>query len=115
MDRRRWFRSLLVACGWLLPVFFCGRRAAAGPEQANLNETLRYVLKARRPQEFAFVDLVTLKVKQGQLPIEMVLSMMKWAVERAREKNSNIPFPYFQEGLRVRAKEIGVDLPAFKP
>jgi len=73
------------------------------------------VLKARRPQEFAFVDLVTLKVKQGELKLELVLSMMQWAVERAREKNSNIPFPYFQEGLRLRAKEVGVDLPPFKP
>ena len=79
------------------------------------DETLRFVLKARRPQEFAFVDLVTLKVKQGKLPLAVVLSMMKWAVERAREKESKIPFPYFQEGLRLRAKELGVDLPAFMP
>jgi len=114
MDRRFWFRSLVAFCGSGL-VLAISRRAAAGPEQANLNETLRYVLKARRPQEFAFVDLVTLKVKQGELSLDMVLSMMKWSVERARAKNSNIPFPYFQEGLRLRAKEIGVDLPAFKP
>jgi hypothetical protein len=114
MNRRFWFRSLVAFCGSGL-VLWLSRRAIAGPEQANLNETLRYVLKARRPQEFAFVDLVTLKVKQGELPLDMVLSMMKWAVERARDKNSNIPFPYFQEGLRLRAKEIGVDLPAFQP
>lgn len=113
MTRRSWFRSLLVALGSLAGIF--SRQVLAGPEQANLNETLRYVLKARRPQEFAFVDLVTLKVKQGKLPLAMVLSMMKWSVERAREKNSKAPFPYFQEGLRVRAKELGVDLPPLMP
>jgi hypothetical protein len=40
---------------------------------------------------------------------------MKWAVERARERGNKIPFPYFQEGLRIRAKEIGVDLPPLSP
>lgn len=114
MNRRHWFHALLGGVG-SLALCLADRRAAAGPEQADLNETLRFVLKARRPQEFAFVDLVTLKVKQGQLPLPVVLSMMKWAVERAREKESKIPFPYFQEGLRLRAKELGVDLPAFMP
>src|SRR5262245_64704858 len=112
MKRRTWLSGGLAA----LASFFSAGYAAAGPEQANLNETLRYVLRARRPQEFEFVDLVTLKVKQGKLPVALVLSMMKWAVERAREKgNGNIPFPYFQEGLRLRAKELGVDLPPFTP
>ena len=114
MTRRHWLCSLLGGLGSAL-VLFVSRQAAAGPEVANLNETLRYVLRARRPQEFAFVDLVTQKVKQGDLPIEMVLSMMKWSVERARERNSKIPFPYFQEGLRLRAKEIGVELPKLMP
>ena len=114
MNRRHWFSTLLGGLG-SLALSVVNRRAQAGPEQADLNETLRFVLKARRPQEFAFVDLVTLKVKQGKLPLAVVLSMMKWAVERAREKESKIPFPYFQEGLRLRAKELGVDLPAFMP
>jgi hypothetical protein len=114
MTRRAWFRSLFGVCVPSLALAL-SRKAAAGPEQANLNETLRYVLRARRPQELAFVDLVTQKVKEGKLPTEMVLSMMKWAVERARERGNKIPFPYFQEGLRIRAKEIGVDLPPLTP
>jgi hypothetical protein len=50
-----------------------------------------------------------------------VLSMMKWARDRARKevsahrRKTDIPFPYFQEGLHLRAAEIGVDLPAFAP
>ncbi len=114
MSRRRWIGWLFGVLGWGLPWAAC-RTAVADAEQANLNETLRYVLRCRRPQEFAFVDLVTDKVQQKQLPVEMVLSMMKWAVERARERGTKIPFPYFQEGLRRRAKEIGVDLPELMP
>ena len=114
MSRRRLLGWLFGIFSLLLPVAVC-RRAAADPENANLNETLRYVLRCRRPQEFAFVDLVTDKVQQKQIPVEMVLSMMKWSLERARERGSKIPFPYFQEGLRRRAKEIGVDLPELIP
>ena len=59
---------------------------------------------------------MTQKVKEGKLPTDLVLGMMKWAVERAREKgNGKAPFPYFQEGLRLRAKELGVDLPPYPP
>jgi hypothetical protein len=73
---------------------------------ATLNETLRSVLKCRRPEEFAFVDLVTQKVEQGVLPLALVLSMMRWA----RERRTDIPFPYFKEGLTRRAAAMGVNL-----
>ena len=95
--------------------------ATAQDQQATLNETLRSVLKCRRPQEFAYVDLVTAKVDQGILPRPLVLSMMTWARDRSRKevasgrRKNDIPFPYFQEGLRLRAAEIGVSLPAFSP
>jgi hypothetical protein len=113
MSRRQWFTSLLASLAAVVCVLV--RRAVAGPEQANLNETLRYALRCRRPQEFAFVDLVTAKVKEGKLPVEMVLSMMKWAIQRSHQRGDRIPFPYFQEGLRLRAKEVGVDLPPLSP
>jgi len=97
------------------------RKSSADQQQANLNETLRSILKCRRPEEFAYVNLVTAKVDSGQLPLALVLSMMKWAQKRSRQEVENkrrtndIPFPYFQEGLRLRAAEIGVILPAFSP
>jgi hypothetical protein len=93
----------------------------AEEQQPTLNETLRSVLKCRRPQEFAFVNLVTQKVDQGQLSKSMVLGMMNWALKRSRQevaagrRKNDFPFPYFQEGLRRQAAEIGVDLPAFEP
>ena len=113
MTRRFWLSC--VAC-----VIGCAF-VRADEQQANLNETLRSVLKCRRPQEFAYVDLVTLKVESGELPRALVLSMMKWAAQRSSQevaagrRKTDIPFPYFQEGLRRRAAEIGVSLPAFSP
>ena len=114
MTRRFWLRWCAWSVSCLAALGIC-RQVPADQQVANLNETLRSVLRARRPQEFAFVDLVTQKVDEGRLPTSLVLSMMKWARERAEQRKSNIPFPYFQEGLRLRAAEIGVDLPAFSP
>ena len=76
-------------------------------------------LKCRRPEEFAYVNLITAKVDAGELPLPLVLSMMQWARKRSRQeveahrRKSDIPFPYFQEGLQRRAAEIGVTLPPF--
>ena len=78
----------------------------ADEKNANLNETLRSVLKCRRQEEFAFVESVAEKVEQGDLPRPMVLSMMKWAKERRPE----FPFPYFKEGIKRQAAKIGVML-----
>ena len=120
MTRRVWLYCVGCLSGWL-PVVALGLRVNADEQQANLNETLRSILKCRRPQEFAFVDLVTQKVEQGQLPRTMVLSMMDWARKRSRQeaasgrRKNDIPFPYFQEGLRRQAEAIGVDLPGFVP
>jgi hypothetical protein len=117
MTRRFWLWCLAWSLGW----FGIGRSLRADQQQATLNELLRSVLKCRRPQEFAYVDLVTQKVDQGELPRALVLSMMKWAAQRSSQetaagrRKSDIPFPYFQEGLRRRAAEIGVNLPAFSP
>jgi hypothetical protein len=118
MTRRVWLRCV---AWWLscLAAIGIGRRAMADQQQANLNETLRSILKCRRPEEFAYVNLVTQKVDQGELPLALVLSMMQWARKRARQeidagrRKTDIPFPYFQQGLKLRAAEIGVDLPAF--
>jgi hypothetical protein len=105
MTRRCLLRWLTTWLGNVAAIFAC-RFAIADQQVANLNETLRSVLKCRRAEEFAFIDLVTTKVQQGLLPVEMVLSMMKWA----RGRREDIPFPYFREGLKRRAAAMGVEL-----
>jgi hypothetical protein len=118
MTRRCWLWCCACAVGSLAWAV-TGQRLGGDEQQATLNELLRSVLKCRRPVEFAYVNLVTAKVDAGELPQAMVLSMMKWAQKRARQESesgrrkSDIPFPYFQQGMFLRAKEIGVNLPEF--
>jgi hypothetical protein len=105
MTRRGWLQAIGLGMGRAMAVFV-SCQAAIAQQVPGLSETLRSVLKCRKPEEFAFVEVVVAKVNQGLLPLEMVLSMMKWA----RERREDIPFPYFQEGIRKRAAAIGVTL-----
>ena len=103
MTRRTCLLLFVAAAG---VVCHYGRCVQADEKNANLNETLRSVLKCRRQDEFAFVKSVADKVDQGDLPRDLVLSMMQWAKERRPE----FPFPYFKEGIKRRAAKIGVAL-----
>jgi len=105
MTRRGWLQAISLGIG-RVAVFLVSCQAATAQQVPGLSETLRSVLKCRRAEEFAFVEVVVAKVNQGLLPLEMVLSMMKWA----RERREDIPFPYFQEGIRKRAAAVGVEL-----
>src|SRR3954451_3015477 len=113
MTRRLWLKCLAWSLGWL-PFASFRSKARGDEQQATLNELLRSVLKCRRPEEFAYVNLVTAKVDSGELPVALVLSMMKWARDRSQQetksgrRKTDIPFPYFQEGMRLRAAQIGV-------
>jgi hypothetical protein len=71
----------------------------------KLKDTLEKGLKARLPSEFAFIDTVIAKVDDGTLPRSMVESTFLWA--RRRQIHA---FEYFEQGLRVRAQQIGVSL-----
>jgi hypothetical protein len=75
------------------------------PGLPTLKDTLEKGLRARRPEEFAFIALVVEKVNDGSLPLALVDSTFLWA-----RKRDTYPFQYFQEAIRVRAKKIGVDL-----
>jgi len=103
MNRRRWL-YWLGSLALSLPLL--NRLVKASPMQADFHETLKFGLKCRLPAEFAFVELVVLKVDQGLLPKVMVLSQFDWA----RKQRPRIPFPYFQFGMRKRAAALGVDL-----
>jgi hypothetical protein len=79
----------------------------AGADQvATLEEQLKSVLRARRPEEFAFITRVVELVEAGQLPRDLVLAIMKYAVG----KRARIPYPYFEQGIRIKAAELGVEI-----
>jgi len=76
------------------------------PTDPSLKDVLSKGLKARRPEEFAFVDRVVKMVNHRQLSREMVQSTFLWA----RKKSNDFPFVYFERGLKARARDAGVNL-----
>ncbi|MGB6045537.1 MAG: hypothetical protein WBF93_20455 [Pirellulales bacterium] len=83
----------------------CVTSSAFGEEPPSLKDTLENGLRARRPEEFAFIGTVVELVEQGTLPRRLVESTFMWA-----QRQHALPFPYFELGLRTRAKRIGISL-----
>lgn len=79
--------------------------------QVSLKDQLRVGLKAVTKADFAFIDLVVLKVNQGKLPRSMVDSTFLWARNRYKTRpgaHRLRPMVYFQPALVLQAKAIGV-------
>ena len=103
-------RTVLSA---IASLFCFGIRIVSGEEQSSaalgkaasttLKKTLETGLKARRPQEFAFLATVATKVADGTLPRSLVESTFFWARRQGRYS-----YVYFEAGLRARAKRVGI-------
>jgi hypothetical protein len=78
---------------------------AVGKKSADLQEMLESGLKARRPEEFAFIKRVVLLVEIRSLPEDLVRSTFQWA-----RKKRPFPFPYFERGLKERAARLGINV-----
>ena len=86
-----------------LPDVVTPATAAPPRKSANLKETLESGLRARRPEEFAFLQRVITMVDEGRLPVDLVRSTFDWA----RDKRP-YPYPYFERGLKIRAARLGI-------
>ncbi len=71
----------------------------------EFRKTLEVGLRTRKPEEFAFVALIVDKVSDGTLPRSLVESTFFWA-----RRHQPVPFVYFEQGIKLRAKKIGVVL-----
>lgn len=121
----RWASGLLVALAGMLAPHRCwGQSEGSGPVQteqgrpptvteqgatpnapATLKQTLQVGLKARRPQEFAFISLVVFRVNMGQLDVDLVNQAFDWA----RKKRTNYKVQYFERALEhLVARDGGV-------
>ena len=106
---RRTVLSVLTSLFWF-GVSNDSADAQSSPTLGNaasttFKKTLETGLRARRPQEFAFLAKVATRVEDGTLPRSLVESTFFWARRQGR-----YPFVYFEAGLRTRAKRIGVVL-----
>jgi hypothetical protein len=105
MNRRRFVGTMASAAAWgLAPVAVIAGELVDG--KATLRDRLRAGLLCRRDEEFDFVDHVVDLVNQKKLSQALVLSTYQWAVKQRPE----FPFYYFQYGIRLRAKAIGVQV-----
>jgi hypothetical protein len=81
--------------------------------QITLHDQLRVGLKAVTRGDFAFIDLVVLKVDNGTLPRKLVDSTFLWARRRVQTRSPqyrNRPMVYFQPALILRARALGITL-----
>ena len=106
MNRRNWFARVFATL--VLPLAWPAARLFAqdAPQQATLGERLKSGLRCRRQEEFVFVALVADKVEAGELPQDMVLNAMRYAIK----KRPKFPFFYFQAVIFKQAEALGVDL-----
>ena len=73
----------------------------------RLVDQLKAGLKARKPTEHLFIERVGKMVEERVLPVSMVLGIFFIC----QQETLALPFPYFQQALRIRAeKEFGVKL-----
>jgi len=81
--------------------------------QITLRDQLRTGLKAFTPADFAFIDLVVLRVNQGILPRKLVDGTFLWARRRVQSTHPQYrqrPIVYFQPALVIRARKLGISL-----
>ncbi len=100
----------LLLIGWLLVPAVVAQEPITTPtieaNIAGLQQQLESGLKARRPQEFAFIKKVVTMVGNNQLPMDLVKSTFVWV--RQKREAREYPFVYFQRALRERAKKLGI-------
>jgi len=83
-----------------------------------LQQQLRVGLKATTQCDRDFLDIVVNLVETGRLPRRLVDTTFLWARDRAARKSrlrALRPMIYFKPALVLRAKRIGVKLPANCP
>jgi hypothetical protein len=109
-----WGKSTRAAAvvGALLAGLWCATaldvRSSRG-DVADLQDRLEKGLKARLPEDFAFIGMVVQLVDTQQLPIDLVDSSFLWVRKNRAHKKYLVP--YFERVLRLRAKERGITIP----
>jgi len=72
----------------------------------DLEDQLKTGLRARSPEDVAFIKDVVSRVQRGELPAKLVNSTYIWAIQHQRK----YPFPAFERALRIQADKLGVGL-----
>jgi len=110
LSRRRFVIALLAPA--FTSSFALSRCADAAIETENLDEFERILkagLRARRPEEFAFIALAVDMVRENTLPRELVEAAFSWV--RKKKKKERYPAVWFERALRALAAREGITIP----
>ena len=102
MNRRNWLVTTFATLSCTLLPAVVAAQIIDG--RVSLRDRLKAGLRCRRPEEEAFADHIADLVDQKKLSEGLVLSTLKWAVDR----RPNFPFYYFRDAIKIRAKAVGV-------
>ena len=114
--RRRFVPAALLLLAAIASFSVAQQPGNIGPaegRQISLRRQLTSGLRAFTKSDRAFIEKVVLAVEAGTLPRKLVDSTFLWARKRATRKSYSRrlrPIVYFQPGLTLRAKKIGVKL-----
>ena len=73
---------------------------------ASIEDRLAIGLKAKRPEDVAYLKQVAGLVREGKLPAKVVDSTYLWALRRRQ----TFPFPSFRRALDLQAERLGVEI-----
>ena len=76
-------------------------------QQISLKQQLQFGLRARTPEEFAYIDTIVQLVETNVLPRDLVNMAFLWA----RKKKGRYPYPYFSRALVILAEREGIVIP----
>ena len=68
---------------------------------------LNQILRTRRDEETAFVNVVIARVRDGSIPEKLVETSYKWVLNK--RPNTNYPFVYFERVLRIQATQMELE------
>ena len=73
---------------------------------ASIEDRLTIGLKARRPEDVAWLERVAGMVREGRMPAKVVDSTYLWALRRRQA----YPFPSFRRALELQADRLGIEI-----
>lgn len=83
-----------------------GDETADTKKAASIEDRLTIGLKARRPEDVAWLERVSGMVREGRLPAKVVDSTYLWALRRRQA----YPFPSFRRALELQADRLGIEI-----
>lgn len=78
---------------------------------ARYEQQLNSILRARLPEEKAFIAAIVRMVGEGVLPRGLVDTSFAWI--RKRRPYTNYPFFYFERVLRLQTSRLEIAIPPF--